>query len=251
MEHEDQDPRLTQLSTQWTLVFQAHHGTPEEVGAAQVKLMGRYAGAVHRYLLAVLRDPDAADELNQEFALRFLRGDFQRADPARGRFRDFVKRSLRNLMIDYWRRRQTRPQPLANDLPEPADAAAVDSAFDSQFLASWRAEVMSRAWKGLAQLQEKTDQPHYTVLKLRVDYPDLRSPELAERLSAALGRPISAGSLRMALQRSRDRFVELLLREVSGGLIAPTADELEQELIDLGLLKYCESALKRRRCSPP
>jgi hypothetical protein len=54
----------------------------------------------------------------------------------------------------------------------------------------------------------------------------------------------------MALQRSRDRFVEFLMREVSGGLSAPTADELEQELIDLGLLKYCGPALKRRRFTP-
>ena len=54
-----------------------------------------------------------------------------------------------------------------------------------------------------------------------------------------------AGGLRMALQRSRERFVEFLLQEVAGSLNAPTPDRLEQELIDLRLLDYLRPALKR------
>ena len=249
MEWEDRNVRLTQLSTQWTLVFQAHQGTPEQIAAAQLELMDRYAGAIHRYLLAALRDPEAADELNQEFALRFLRGDFHRADPSRGRFRDFVKRALRNLMADHHRRRRTRPRPMGDALPESVDPAADDSEFDRRFLASWRAEVLARAWGALARYQEQTAQPYHTVLRLRVEHPGLRSPELAERLSAKLGRPISAGGLRMALQRSRDRFVEFLLEEVAAGLSDPTADQVEQELIDLGLFEHCKTAIRRH--GPP
>lgn len=248
MESEDRGhPRLTQLSTQWTLIFRAHRGTPEQVAAAQIELMGRYSGAVHRYLLGALRDPGAAEDLDQEFALRFLRGDFHRADPSRGRFRDFVKRSLRNLMIDYRRRRKAGPRPMGDGLPEVPDPAVDDSEFDRQFLESWRAELMARAWAALSRLQERTGQPYHTVLRLRADRPDLRSPELAERLAAALGRPIAAGGLRMALQRARDRFVGFLLEEVEAGLSDPTADQVERELIDLGLWEYCKPAAGRRR----
>src|SRR5947209_5228786 len=138
VEQEDRNPQLTQISTQWTLVFQAHRGTPEQVAAAQVELMARYAGAVHRYLLAALRDPEAAEELDQEFAVRFLRGDFHRVDPARGRFRDFLKRALRNLMTDYRRRKSVRPRTLGDALPEPADPEADEADFDRRFLESWR-----------------------------------------------------------------------------------------------------------------
>jgi RNA polymerase sigma-70 factor (ECF subfamily) len=243
MERQDWDPRLSHLTTQWDLLFQAHHGTPEQVSAAQVELMNRYAGAVHRYLLSALRDPEAVAELDQEFALRFLRGGFQRVDPVRGRFRDFVKQALRNLIIDYHRRASARPRPMGDNLPERA--ASVDDDFDRRFLASWRSEVMSRAWAALAQLQEQTAQPYHTVLRMRVEHPEMRSPEMAERLSTVLGRPISAGGLRMALQRSRDRFVEFLLEEVAGSLRVPGAEELEQELIDLDLLEYCRPAMKR------
>jgi RNA polymerase sigma-70 factor (ECF subfamily) len=250
VEQEDRNSRLAEISSQWTLLFQAHQGTPEQVAAAQVELLGRYAGAVHRYLLAALRNPEAAEELAQEFALRFLRGDFHRADPARGRFRDFLRRALRNLMTDYRRRENVRPRPVGDQLPEPADLAADEVDFDRQFLASWRAEMMLRAWQSLADLQEKTRQPYHTVLQLRVENPDLTSAQLAERLSATLGRPIQAGGVRTALQRSRDRFVEFLIEEVSGGLDDPTPEQVEQELIDLGLHKYCKTAIKRRGQTP-
>jgi DNA-directed RNA polymerase specialized sigma24 family protein len=246
-DEEDRDPRLTQLSTQWTLVFQAHQGTPEEVAAAQVELMSRYGGAVQRYLLAALRDPEAAEELNQEFALRFLRGDFHRADPTRGRFRDFVKRALRNLMNDELRRRMHRPRPMGDALPEQSEPADDDSEFDRRFLASWRAEILARAWAAIARLQEETGQPYHTVLRLRVAHPELHSPDLAARLSTILDRPISAGGLRMALQRSRDQFVKFLKSDVAGGLHEPTPDHIDEELIALGLYEYCKPAAKRRR----
>jgi hypothetical protein len=132
---------------------------------------------------------------------------------------------------------------MGDDLPEPA--APEEEDFDRRFLASWRAELLSRAWAALDQLQERTAQPYHTVLRLRVEHPEMHSPEMAARMSMVLGRPISAGGLRMALQRSRDRFVGFLLEEVAGSLGAPGKDELEQELIDLNLLGYCGPALKR------
>jgi DNA-directed RNA polymerase specialized sigma24 family protein len=248
MEPDERDRHLSQISTEWDMVFQAHQGAPEQVSAAQAELMDRYAGAVHRHLLAALRDPDAAAELGQEFALRFLQGGFHRADPARGRFRDFVKRALRNLMIDHRRRRRSRPPPWGEGGPEPAAPDPGLADFDRRFLQSWREDLMARAWVALLGLEVRTGQPYHTVLRLRVEHPELRSPELAERLSAELGRPITAGGLRQALQRSRDQYVGFLVEEVAGSLESPTADELEleQELGELGLLDQCRPALRRR-----
>ena len=68
MEKVDVEPRLTDLSTQWNLVFLTQVGQPEEAQRAAAQLMCRYAGAVHRYLLKALKDPHAAEELDQEFA---------------------------------------------------------------------------------------------------------------------------------------------------------------------------------------
>src|SRR5262245_60046473 len=98
---ENQTPQpLINISTQWSLIFQAHHGQRDTAPEAQRQLLLRSCGAVYGYLLKALRDPDAAAEQSQEFALRFVRGDFKRADPQRGRFRDFLRTVLYHLIVD-------------------------------------------------------------------------------------------------------------------------------------------------------
>ena len=51
MEDVQKDPRLSELSTNWTMLFEANYGTPEQASDALRLLMLRYSGAVHRYLL--------------------------------------------------------------------------------------------------------------------------------------------------------------------------------------------------------
>jgi DNA-directed RNA polymerase specialized sigma24 family protein len=67
---------LSRIATVWSELARAH-GPREEAAAAQQALLQRYCGAIYRYLVGAVRDPDAAAELCQEFALRFLRGDFK------------------------------------------------------------------------------------------------------------------------------------------------------------------------------
>src|SRR5262249_52012933 len=43
------DERLSHIATQWTVLYQAHAGAPEEAAAARQLLMQRYCGAVYRY----------------------------------------------------------------------------------------------------------------------------------------------------------------------------------------------------------
>ncbi len=138
------EPHLMDLLTQWTLVFQIKDGSPSEANRAAAQLMCRYAGAVHRYLLKALKDPDAAQELDQEFALRFLRGDFRHGDPTRGRFRDYVKRAVHNLMKDYYRRKRPVVS-LDSDLVELAVEDEGLALFERQFLQSWRNDLLDRA----------------------------------------------------------------------------------------------------------
>jgi RNA polymerase sigma-70 factor (ECF subfamily) len=231
------EKNLSQISTQWNVVFQAHAGTPDQVSSATARLMCRYAGAVHRYLLKVARDPEEAAELDQEFAVRFLKGDFRKCDPKRGRFRDYVKRALQNLIVEYYRQRKRKPPPDFG-IGENALAENAPAKFEQQFIESWRKDLLERAWCELSELEKSTGRPYHTVLRARVDHPDLHSNELAERLSSALGRPLTAGAVRQALQRSRRKYVDYLVTEVLASLERPTREELEEELSDLSLLDY-------------
>src|SRR5207244_615735 len=149
------DQHLSQISTRWTVLFAAHAAPTEAAGAARQRLFERYSRAIYRYLLAAVRDPDAADELLQEFALRLVRGDFKRAHPERGRFRDFLKTALYHLIVDHHRDAQRRPTPLTADTPEPADDGGPAAGADEEFMTLWRAELMKRAWEGLAQVERQ------------------------------------------------------------------------------------------------
>jgi RNA polymerase sigma-70 factor (ECF subfamily) len=248
MEQESQDQHLSRISTLWSVVCHAKGGPAEAVTDAQAELMRRYRGAVYRYLLGALREPEAADELTQEFALRFLRGDCRQADPQRGRFRDFVKGVLFHLIVDYHRRKRVQPQRLADNTAEPAAAdPSPGDVFDRRFRDSWREELLARAWTALANIQNETGQPFHAVLRFRVEHPDLRSQQMAEQLSTQLKNRVSADWVRQTLHRGRDKFADLLLAEVADTLPNPTAQDLQNELSDLGLLTYCEPALKRYR----
>ena len=246
MEGSSRDGRLSRMATLWSLVCQAHQGPEEAMRAARQRLLERYGGAVRRYLLGALHDPDAADELLQEFALQFLRGGFWRADPEQGRFRNYLKTVLFRLVVHYRRRQHRQPLPLREDAVGAADPGPANS--EQAFLRSWRDELLARAWRALERVPGPTGPPFYVVLRFRADHADMRSPEMARQLAAQLGRPLTAAGVRQILHRARERFADALLDEVMNSLDRPTEDQLEQELTDLGLLGYCRPALRRRGC---
>jgi RNA polymerase sigma-70 factor (ECF subfamily) len=242
------DSHLSRLETAWSMVRRAH-GDNTSVKSAQQALLARYGGAVRRYALAALRDEDAAEDVFQEFALKFVRGDFGNANPQIGRFRAFVKTIVYRLVVDHQRRRKQRMResPMRSNLAEPAVANEAFQQDDGAFRTSWRDELLARCWEKLAHEEERTGKPYHTVLRFRVGNPALHSPELAAGLSEKIGREINAGAVRVLLHRAREAFAELLLGEVIESLSDGSLDEAEEELIELDLLEYCRPALDRRR----
>lgn len=248
-EREALQQHLSQISTMWTVLHQAHapETGPGRVEDAQIRVLKRYGVAIYRYVLSSVRDPNVADELFQEFALRFVRGDFHRVDPKRGRFRDFLKTVLVHLIVDHHRQRQRQPLAIAPDHPEPITETPPGADSDAEFLAIWRSELLARAWDGLAEVERKTGQPLFTVLRFRTDHPDLRSHQIAEKLSERMGKPLSPEWVRKRVHYAREKFTELLLDEVAQSIHSPSLDDIERELLDLELLDRCRGALARRR----
>jgi RNA polymerase sigma-70 factor (ECF subfamily) len=242
------EQHLSRISTLWTAVRQAHGPAADARSAAQQQLVQRYARAIFRYLLGAVRDPEVAHELFQEFALHLVRGDFRHADPARGRFRNYVKSALFHLVIEYWRGQQKQPRPLPADAEPAADPSPPES--EQAFLRGWRDELLQRTWEALACLEQQTGQVFHSTLRCRVENPELSSEQMAALLAARLGRPLTAAAVRQTLHRARERFSDLLLDEVAHSLQTADLTAVEQELIDLGLFAHCQDALRRRRCVP-
>jgi RNA polymerase sigma factor (sigma-70 family) len=270
---------LSLIETSWSTVYRAHHGEGDEVVSAKQQLLQHYYHAIYRYLRAMVRDGDEAGELTHEFAVRFLRGDFRCADPSRGRFRDMLKRALRHLAIDYWRRKRAEkeraPLPLWDGRPEEADwrrcpprrrtdgASVADwrrrppprrgpgdpSLADRTFVRGWSAEMLAKAWESLARIEGETACCYHTVLRLRTEHPEQGSAELARRASARLGRPLTEGAFRQVLRRAREKFADLLVAEVARTINTRDPDAVEEELIELDLHSYCRRSVERMRKS--
>ena len=235
----DRAEHLSRITTLWSAVYQTHAPGDERIEGHRM-LLERYRAAVYAYFFAAVRNADLADELFQEFALRVVRGDFSKANPERGRFRDYLRKALIHLVTDYFRERNAWPQRLAeNATVSTSEPSAAD---ECDFVHHWREEILERTWQALSDAQTT----YYAVLLFRVQNPEVPSPQMAADLSRQLGKPMEAYAVRKALQRAHAKFADLLLDEVAASLGEPTPAELEEELRELDLLRYCGPALARR-----
>lgn len=241
MEPQEFSQRLSRIATHWDSVQRAHDNGAEAAQSARGRLLQRYLGAAYRYLLGAVGDPNLAEELCQEFALRFLRGDLWRAEASKGRFRDYVKRVLINLVNDHHRQRQAGPRALEEIGAVPA-APPVGDELEQVFLAGWREEVLSQTWRSFEAEQPAPCQ----LLRLRIDNPDSTSAELARRVEQESGKPATAAWVRKTLQRAHAKFADLLIDEVAASLEAADVEQVREELRALDLLKFCRAALERR-----
>jgi hypothetical protein len=81
-----------------------------------------------------------------------------------------------------------------------------------------------------------------------MDNPLEDTKTLAARTSALIGRPLRAEAFRQQVSRARRTLVKFLLEEVTQTLDEPTAENVEEELIELGLWKYVRAFLPAGWC---
>jgi len=228
---------LGNMQTQWSMIRKAHQasGVGESASGARQSLVMRYAPAIRRFVQIVVRDPTMADELSQDAIVRVLSGDFAGADPERGRFRDLLKTAIRNMAKNYWAK-ENRRSTADFDLSLLDDKGQEVQKLEEEWTTQWRENVLAIVWDKLLDWQnsQSTSVAH-TVLKLRSEFPEASSTELATHLSKKTGREYKPDNTRQLLRRARVRFVEVLVSEVADGLNTPSSDDLKEELVELGL----------------
>lgn len=240
--------RLSHIETVWTMVLDAHDASQPNGPSREARheILARYGDAILRYLRGAFRDEVAAEETFQEFAIRLLQGDYRCANPEKGRFRGFLKVVLSRLVADHYRKQtRRRESPLETSCVIADDKDEQQRELDFQVV--WRDDLLTKAWQRLADEETRTGKPWMTVLRLRVESPQLRSTELAERLGELIGAPVTATRLRVLLHRSREKFANHLIAAVSESLSTTDLDDVEQELAELQLLHYCQSMLAQRK----
>ncbi len=243
MNDDDFAPNLDMVETRWSLIRRAHLGPAGSIEARN-HLVLKYAGAIRSYIKALTRNDADADELSQDVIVRLIQGDFAGADPDRGRFRDFLKVSVKNMVRSSWSK-QNRRDELSRKHAEESNEEPVESAdIDETWMDEWRASLIELGMSRLEDYQSKNDgNVYYDAMRMRSNFPDLDSAGLAAELSRLRGREINAAAYRQHLKRARIKFAEFIVEEIADGMDHSTPDRVQQELIDVGLYEYVKDVL--------
>lgn len=212
--------RLDQISTRWDAVRDP------------VRFVMRYAPAIEHFLRVLVKNPQDAEDVSQEFLAGVFRRGFPPESNLHGRFRNYLIAAVRNSARAHFRRKSLAiiQNTDLDSLPDPRESQA-DA--ERQWLDSWRKCLLDRVWDALENHERKSPDSHYhLVLRLAADNPDADSQTLAGQAG------LRPDAFRKQLSRARRKFADLLVDEVARTLSLPTPEAIDEELIDLGLLPY-------------
>jgi RNA polymerase sigma factor (sigma-70 family) len=225
-------PELGLISTEWSLVFDPVH------------FVNRYEKAIKRYLRALLKNSDDTEDVAQDFFLWVTANGFPRVRRERGRFRDYLKVTVKNWALNFLRRKRSLLNQ-SSQLTLPLQQESLQGrGQDQEWLLDWRSCLLNRAWRALELHQDRSSEDiYYTALQLAVSRPTEDSGTLAALAGTILGRSIRPDTFRKQLSRARRLFAELLVKEVAETLDYAIPDLVEDELVELGLMSYVAQLL--------
>jgi RNA polymerase sigma-70 factor (ECF subfamily) len=221
---------INQISTRWPLIQDP------------ARFVFRYAPAIQGYLGVFLKNPHDVEDTCQAILLRIVERGLVTPDQLRGRFRDYLIATVRNAALAKLRSHVPEPAGMPVDALAAPEAAVYPS--DEEWISRWRRVVMAGAWEALENHERANPGSLcHAVLRALIDHPQDDSQQLAARVSDRCGRTISAEAFRKQVSRARRLFAEFLVAETARTLENPTATAIEDELIDIGLMKYVKPFL--------
>lgn len=236
------------------------------------ELYTKYKGPLYVHLVGKFRSfPPVlknADDLLQDFALKKILGQgwLLKWHPSEGRFRDFLRRSLNNFVLDWWRRqpeyqdwksRQKNPRRLNDETSGLAEMLLVELPSNlpaptpeaENFNLSWAQTVLAQALDRLEQAckDSSRDQPRtsyiWEVFRLRTLDPIFTGSkpasydELVKRFE--LRSPTEGSNMLLSAKRMFKRHIEDVISEYAGSDKAAQS-ELEE------LAQFVERIAKKR-----
>ena len=225
-------------TTQWSLVISA--GDPDAPLAREslAALCSAYWYPLYAYIRRRGYDPEKAKDLTQDFFARALeKGLLAEADPARGRFRSFLRTVCAHFLANRrdWEHARKRG---GGRTIVPIDAAGAEGQYAREladgltperiFDRSWALTLLGRVLDQLGREYDEAGQAAtFEALRgLLAGDPD--TPSYAA-VAARLG--TSEGAARVAAHRLRRRYGELLRQEIAATLADPA--EIDEEIRDL------------------
>ncbi len=225
-------------TTRWSIVRAAAGGVADADGhRALATLFEAYWRPVYLYCRREGLSPSDAEDASQEFHAQLLSGrDLSAANPAKGRFRSYLLTCLKHFLSN--RRRDAAAEKRGGGRPNLSlDAEAVevwhlqqqtDLDPERSFERAWALTLLERV---MAQLREDYEGQRrgeiFAALKPILVDGCASAPysEIAARLDT------SSGAIRVAVHKLRQRYGDLLRREIADTVTTP--DEVEAEIREL------------------
>lgn len=166
--------------TQWSLLRRAAGGGDAERRQSLEEFLRLYQAALHRFLVAGMRiAPDLAQDILQEFFVSkvLTYNLLAAADPSRGKFRNFLVKSLRNHTLSELRRVKERAS-LEEQTEDLSEFASPEVSLDDLLQSLWAQQVLCLAVDAFEQdCQARGRDDIWEVFRLRLADPALRGTE--------------------------------------------------------------------------
>jgi RNA polymerase sigma factor (sigma-70 family) len=222
-------------TTHWSVVLKAGHNSSPGSEAALEKLCRTYWFPLYAFARRQGNTPEDAQDLTQDFFARLLEKNYiSKADPDRGKFRTFLLQSLKNFLLNEWKRagRLKRGGDLEfvsidTNAAEDRYAAEAPEEFDpdAEYETRWAVTLIEQVLTALRHEFNDADKGRlFEELKGFVwgDKSAASYAEIAGHLN------LSEGNVKVAVHRLRQRFRELLRAEVANTVARP--EDIDGEL---------------------
>jgi RNA polymerase sigma-70 factor (ECF subfamily) len=222
-------------TTRWSVVVAAGRDSTVESRQALETLCETYWQPLYFFVRHRGHSADEAEDLIQGFFLRLLeKGAVEKADRERGRFRTFLLSSLKNYLVDEWRRTETGKRGggqvvLSLDFDSMQHLCGPDCfpdlSPDLVFARRWAVTLIERTLDRLREAYRGAgNEKVFKELKPCMNGDKDRPPY--RKLAGTLD--MTEGAVKMAVHRLRQRFRDTLREEIAQTVADPS--EIDDEL---------------------
>lgn len=223
------------LTTHWSVVIRAGQDPSEASQQALADLCRTYWYPLYAFVRRQGHGPQEAEDLTQEFFARLLEKNYVAgADQQKGRFRTFLIVALKHFLANEWDRQHAQKRggfqtvvSIDHDLAESRYGAELahheqpDVIFERQWAVTLLEEVMTRLQAEYTATDRTCLFDHLRPC-LTKDESALPYTEIGQRIG------LTEAAVKMAVQRLRNRYRELLRDEIGRTVTSP--DEVEEEI---------------------
>ena len=222
-------------ATHWSVVLTAGKSDLPQAAEALESLCRAYWYPLYAYARRQGNGPEDAEDLTQQFFLRLLEKNYlANADRERGKFRTFLLGSMKNFLVNEWKRTGRLKRGggygfVSFDAAaaegryagEPKGEAVAETLFDRQ----WAVALVEQVFAALGA--------EFTTAEKGALLDELKGFVWGEENSASFAEigarlNMAEGTVRVSLHRLRQRFRELLRREVAQTVARP--EDVDGEL---------------------